>query len=253
MSSTSYDENEFSHRQGSLTSLVDEEDQISTASDLPIKRQSQDSSSKQRLSPSSFSNAYLKLRNVDDTQLLHIENESQIASIDLEAVPDISHEDNTMNSWQHLSNNISTDDQNYQNISQSDSMDEITVSFGFQHQDDTENKDQSKQNSSEEIDSTVDYETFVRSRQLYVDPNPELIRKPLMISPLAYKQNIRIKFLKPPPVPQGPLIIREVRPPQPPPPPPLVIRQRPIPPVTQPPIVLREKPPRVPDMTKSKV
>ena len=45
-----------------------------------------------------------------------------------------------------------------------------------------------------------------------------------MITPLIYKQNIMVKFLKPPPVPLGPLIIREVRPPQPPPPPPLVSR-----------------------------
>ncbi|CAF4612293.1 unnamed protein product, partial [Rotaria magnacalcarata] len=42
-----------------------------------------------------------------------------------------------------------------------------------------------------------------------------------MIAPLVYKQNITIKFLKPPPVPLGPLVIREVRAPQPPPPPPL--------------------------------
>ncbi|CAF2399205.1 unnamed protein product [Rotaria sp. Silwood2] len=253
MSTISHDENGFSHRQGSLTSLVDEEDQITSAGDVPIQRQNSDLSFGQRLSSSSFSNDYSKLPHHNENQSINIEKESQIASIDLEAVPDTSNEDNIMQSWKHLSNNISTDDEHYRNISQSDSMDEITVSFGFQHPDDTENKDQLKQNAAEEVDSTIDYETFVRSRQLYVDPNPELIRKPLLVSPLTYKQNIRIKFLKPPPVPQGPLIIREVRPPQPPPPPPLLIRQRPIPPVSQPPIILREKPPRVPEVTRTQV
>ncbi|CAF0968330.1 unnamed protein product [Rotaria sordida] len=252
MSSLSYDENEFSHRQGSITSVVDEEE-ITTASDVPIRRQNQDLASEQRLSSSSFSNDYLKVPNIDDTQSTNIEKESQMATMNFQTGPDISIEDNTIPSWKHLSNNISIDDQHYRNMSQSDSMDEITVSFGFQHQDDIENRERLKQNSTEEIDPTIDYETLVRSRKLYVDPNPEYIRKPQMISPLTYKQNIRIKFLKPPPVPQGPLIIREVRPPQPPPPPPLIIRQRPIPPVSQPPIILREKPPQVPKTITTQV
>ncbi|CAF0941641.1 unnamed protein product [Adineta ricciae] len=55
-----------------------------------------------------------------------------------------------------------------------------------------------------------------------------------------------VRFLQPPPVPQAPLIIREVRAPQPPPPPPLVIRQHPPPPLSPPPIILREKPPTAP-------
>ncbi|CAF4740668.1 unnamed protein product, partial [Rotaria magnacalcarata] len=43
----------------------------------------------------------------------------------------------------------------------------------------------------------------------------------------TYTQNIKVRFLQPPPIPPpGPLIIKEVRPPQPPAPPPLRIRQQ---------------------------
>ncbi|CAF1033659.1 unnamed protein product [Rotaria sordida] len=79
---------------------------------------------------------------------------------------------------------------------------------------------------------------------VYQDPNPQIIRRPAPGGGVTYTQNIRIRFLQPPPVPPpGPLIIKEVRPPQPPPPPPLRICQRapPLPP--PPPLVLRERPP----------
>ncbi|CAF1233428.1 unnamed protein product [Adineta steineri] len=82
---------------------------------------------------------------------------------------------------------------------------------------------------------------------LFQDPNPQIIRRPAAGGVQTYTQNIRVRFLQPPPIPPpGPLIIREVRPPQPPPPPPLRIRQQ-APPLPQPPpLVLRERPPQVP-------
>ena len=184
--SSSSSQNEFSHRQGSITSLPDEDDQITTASD-PFLAQ-------QNLSP------------VQEYPLRSdVENDIQTASIDLQTVPDITNEknDSTAN-WEQLSINE-------QNLTRSESSDEVTTSLGFQ---------QSANQPWMEINPTMNYETIVRSQRLYYDRNPELIRKPQMITPIVYKQNVMIKFLKPPPVPLGPLIIREVRPPQPPPPPP---------------------------------
>lgn len=93
------------------------------------------------------------------------------------------------------------------------------------------NDRQSTSNSTEDLTTTFEFQQtstgeetidINQSTGLFFDPNPEIIRKPQMISPIIYKQNITIKFLKPPPIPQAPLIIREVRPAQPPPPPPLV-------------------------------
>ena len=87
---------------------------------------------------------------------------------------------------------------------------------------------------------------------LYQDPNPQIIRRPAPGGVQTYTQNIRVRFLQPPPVPApGPLIIKEVRPPQPPVPPPLRIRQ-----VGQalpqpPPLVLRERPPHPPPVIAS--
>jgi len=79
---------------------------------------------------------------------------------------------------------------------------------------------------------------------LFQDPNPQIIRRPAAGGVATYTQNIRVRFLQPPPVPpHGPLIIKEVRPPQPPPPPPLRIRQQAPPLPTPPPLVLRERPP----------
>ena len=218
---SSPDENEYSHRQGSISSLPEEDEQRTIISDSPTKQQRLEFFFQQRLS-SPLSNEYSKVSNLDDTQSFNVEKEHQIASIDLQTVPDISNEDNTIQSGKDLTEELSSDDQYYQNRSESDSADDITLSYGLQYQEQKESYDKFKQNSCEEINSTIDYETLVRSKQLYIDPNPELIRETQMSSPLKYTQNITIKFLKPPPVPQGPLIIREVRPPQPPPPPPLV-------------------------------
>jgi hypothetical protein len=121
--------------------------------------------------------------------------------------------------WEQFASGL---DSNYQqDISQSDSMTDQTTSFGFQQEE--ENIFQYNQKLlSEEINPEMDYETLIRTKDLYFDPDPQIIRKPTPKEPVVYNQNIMVRFLQPPPVPQGPLIIREVRPPQPPPPPPLV-------------------------------
>ncbi|CAF4731950.1 unnamed protein product, partial [Rotaria socialis] len=82
---------------------------------------------------------------------------------------------------------------------------------------------------------------------LFKDPNPQIIRRAAVGGVQTYTQNIKVRFLQPPPIPPpGPLIIKEVRPPQPPPPPPLRIRQQAPPLPTPPPLVLRERPPQPP-------
>jgi hypothetical protein len=93
--------------------------------------------------------------------------------------------------------------------------------------------------------STTQVQQYATDAQgLFIDSNPQIIRRPALGGVQTYTQNIRIRFLQPPPVPPpGPLIIKEVRPPQPPPPPPLRIRQQ-APPLPQPPpLILRERPP----------
>jgi hypothetical protein len=88
------------------------------------------------------------------------------------------------------------------------------------------------------------YGAEVRGAGLYVDANPQIIRRQAQGGVQTYTQNIRVRFLQPPPVPpHGPLIIKEVRPPQPPAPPPLRVTQRAPPLPTPPPLVLRERPP----------
>ncbi|CAF1085682.1 unnamed protein product [Adineta steineri] len=90
------------------------------------------------------------------------------------------------------------------------------------------------------------------AQNLYQDPNPQIIRRPAQGGPVTYTQNVKIRFLQPPPIPPpGPLIIKEVRPPQPPPPPPLRVRQQAPPPPQPPPLILREKPPAPPSNTGS--
>ena len=161
-----------------------------------------------------FSNQQRRSEVVDDGKVSNLED-IQTASIDLQTVSDISY-DNAPISTKESSKEISSNDEHYPSQSRSDSTDDLTTSFGFQQQTDSLNR------LSREDNTSMDYESIVRSHKLYYDPNPELIRKPQMITPIIYKQNIMIKFLKPPSIPLGPLIIREVRPPQPPPPPPLV-------------------------------
>ncbi|KAI0980144.1 hypothetical protein GJ496_004269 [Pomphorhynchus laevis] len=86
------------------------------------------------------------------------------------------------------------------------------------------------------------------------DPNPTVIRKAYTKPLPKYVQNISVKFLKPPPVPEpGPIIVKEIRPNTPPAPPPLCIRQRHMIPKTPPPLILRERPPPKPPIIPAKV
>jgi len=101
--------------------------------------------------------------------------------------------------------------------------------------------------TSESNAAWLKYGAEVRGAGLYVDANPQIIRRQAPGGVQTYTQNIKVRFLQPPPVPPpGPLIIKEVRPPQPPPPPPLRIKQQ-APPLPQPPpLILRERPPQPP-------
>ncbi|CAF1062054.1 unnamed protein product [Rotaria sordida] len=89
--------------------------------------------------------------------------------------------------------------------------------------------------------------------RIFYDPNPQIIQRKGSNS-VTYKQNIIVRFLQPPPIPNaGPLVIKEISPQQQPPLPPLVIKQRPTPPKTPPPLVIREKPPPLPPTLATKV
>jgi len=89
------------------------------------------------------------------------------------------------------------------------------------------------------------------ARGLYQDPNPRVETRVNPNPGPTYAQNIRIRFLQPPPLrPPQPIIINEVRPPPPPPPPPFRTIVPPTPAVQPPPLVLRENPPvRPPELT----
>ncbi|CAF2585038.1 unnamed protein product [Rotaria sp. Silwood2] len=94
---------------------------------------------------------------------------------------------------------------------------------------------------------------LTEQQKQHIIQNVELQEKPPIIirrklqNPVTYKQNISVRYLKPPtPPPAGPLIIREIRPPPPPPLSPIQIRQRPPPPPSPSPIILRERPPSIP-------
>jgi len=85
------------------------------------------------------------------------------------------------------------------------------------------------------------------------DPNPQIIRKHATDA-VTYKQEVAVRYLRPPtPPPPGPLIIKEVRNPALPPAPPIVIRQRPPRPATPPPLIIRERPPQPPPQLAPKV
>lgn len=219
---SSYNANSYSYQQGSLMSLPDEDDPKTFTSETSMQHQTQEYSSPYRSSSISLSsNDQVRVPNLDDTYS---------HPTDLQTSTISNTDDTIIHNWPHLTSGATADDHPYQTISQTDSMnDATTTSYSTQQQ--QEQKQEYGQTdinydfdraSPEEISASIDYETLIRTKQLYFDPNPETIRKPQMVAPLVYKQNIMIKFLKPPSVPQGPLIIREIRPPQPPPPPPLV-------------------------------
>ena len=81
---------------------------------------------------------------------------------------------------------------------------------------------------------------------LNVDPNPVVInKKPL--NKVHYKQNVSVKFLKPPtPAQPGDIVIKQEKDVQAPPAAPLLVRQKPPKPVKPPALIVREKPPRPP-------
>ena len=150
------------------------------------------------------------------------------ADYDLQTVPEVSNEDyltinTSIHSWEQLLGQTIAETLSQPHLSPSDSSNDVTTSFGFQQQEQySSNWTQEPNYASEELNPEMDYETIIRSKELYYDPDPQVIRKTATDNSLIYTQNIKIQFLQPPPVDQGPLIIREVRPPQPPPPPPLV-------------------------------
>lgn len=156
----------------------------------------------------------------DHTQPFNIHGDYQTAPMN--------YNEGFIQSWKQLLGETSGLDNPYQHeVSQSNSITGQTTSFGFeqqqQQQQQQDNLYQYNQNlSSEEVNNNIDYETLIRTKDLYYDPNPQVIRKSSTADPIVYNQNIKVRFLQPPPIDQGPLIIREVRPPQPPPPPPLV-------------------------------
>ncbi|CAF2596706.1 unnamed protein product [Rotaria sp. Silwood2] len=105
-------------------------------------------------------------------------------------------------------------------------------------------------NNNDEIDPPPHISSAGR---IFYDPNPQIIQRKGSNS-VTYKQNIIVRFLQPPPIPNaGPLVIKEISPQQQPPLPPLVIKQRPTPPKTPPPLIIREKPPPLPSTLATKV
>ncbi|CAF3609616.1 unnamed protein product [Rotaria sp. Silwood1] len=205
---------------------------------------------------------YSQLSNGNDTQPFNLDREYQysesyqIIGLDPQTTPDNynanynyqhTNTNDSIHSWEQLLGEPRRIDDSYQDVSQLDLTTNKTVNLEIQEQDDT--YQYNKDLSFEEINSDIDYETLIRTKHLYNDPDPKVIRKPSLTTPVVYNQKIIVRFLKPPPVQQGPLIIREIRPPQPPPLPPLLIRQRAQPPRSPSPIILREKPPPMPDIT----
>jgi len=81
---------------------------------------------------------------------------------------------------------------------------------------------------------------------LNVDPNPEIItKKPLQ--PVHYKQEISLRFLKPPqPQQPGDIVIRQEPDVQQPPVAPVLIQQKPTLPIKPTTVIVREEPPVVP-------
>lgn len=192
-------ENIRSHRQGSVTSLPNDDDEQKTIATDSLAM------------PSSSSPSYLssmKIPDLDEAAPFYLRHQSQLSDPGDQTQLESTAADASVTSW----NMSSTNDNRFPLPSQSDSSEAVTTSLGFQLTNQMEGATAER----------ADYAALLQSGQLYFDPNPEIIRKPAMIAPIIYKQNITIKFLKPPSIPQAPLIIREIRPPQPPPPPPLV-------------------------------
>lgn len=185
--------------------------------------------------------AYSHQSPIDQSQSIHIDggdyqySESfQEAGFNMQTIPDSLNEsyhhhpsttvNNSIQSWEQLLGvETAQNDHSYQDVSQTD-LNTTQKSINNQLK---QNEDFYQFNTNdgpfEEVNADLDYETIVRSKNLYNDPQPQIIRKPTQPNPVVYNQKVIVRFLQPPPVEQGPLIIREVRPPQPPPQPPLVI------------------------------
>ncbi|CAM4815156.1 unnamed protein product [Rotaria magnacalcarata] len=96
------------------------------------------------------------------------------------------------------------------------------------------------------------------ANNIYIDSNPQIIRRTTTENPVTYEQRVLVRYLQPPPLPPPePLIIKEVCPDQPPPPPPLILREQAPPRPSPPPLILRERPPipppRLPGETITRV
>jgi len=98
-------------------------------------------------------------------------------------------------------------------------------------------------NSSEETSRYLEK----YANNIYIDSNPQIIRRTTTEHPITYEQRVLVRYLQPPPLPPAePLIIKEVCPDQPPPPPPLILREQAPPRPSLPPLILRERPPTPP-------
>ncbi|UJR09541.1 hypothetical protein I4U23_013778 [Adineta vaga] len=200
------------------------------------------------------SNGYSQMSTLDDSQAFNVGGEYQFSepyTTTTSTANNNTQLDTEIQSWEHLLGEKIGLTNSYPNSPPTEGTGDQSVKMGFSPQGDSFNFKRSS--PTEKLNPETDYETLVRAKNLYYDPEPKVIRKSSTANPVVYNQNIMVRFLQPPPVPQGPLIIREVRAPQPPPPPPLVIRQHPPPPLSPPPIILREKPPSIPSMMTAKV
>ena len=217
---TSYNKNKYFYRQEPIISYLNENDQrLSIATHSTME--------------SSYE--YSQMSNEDSTQPFNVDEQYQYSdsyqaeSIDLQTVPECYTEDNnyqsidvypTSHSWEQSCGETLGKNHLYHNSSQSD-----LTTTKMRNIESAQNDATLKYNQDipfEETNSNADYESIIPTKHLYYDPNPEIIRKSTTTNPVVYNQNIMVRFLQPPPVPLGPLIIREVRPPQPQPSSPLV-------------------------------
>lgn len=95
-------------------------------------------------------------------------------------------------------------------------------------------------------------EIAIENYEINQDSNPEIIHKK-SDQKLEYKQDITVRYLKPPTPQPGEIIINQEANKQAPPAPPLIIRQQPAKAKTPDPIIIREAPPVPPKQSAPKV
>ena len=84
------------------------------------------------------------------------------------------------------------------------------------------------------------------------DPNPYVIHK--KSAPITYRQDIAVRFIKPPPLPpHGDIVVKQMPDTQAPPAPPVHYRHQPPQPVQPPPQIIREQPPVPPPQLPAEV